>query len=298
VRVCAASAICPSGRRKAAETARGSDFTEDATLVDSLRAQERAWEARPLTRWLYEDWFREIGVMLSPVEGRSIELGSGISRLSTVVPGIEATDVVSTPWTSTVVDAEALPYAERAVANIVLVDVFHHLARPARFLDEASRVLAPGGRVIVLDPYCSPVSKVTYGLFHHERVDLGADAFADDPAVAEDPLASNQARATLAFFREASELARRWPELVVLERRLLAMLAYPLSGGLTGRRLVPTRLGHGVQHLEARLGALLPLLATRCLVVLERRGVAVSGATPAPHGSDAELPEGERSHSR
>lgn len=264
----------------------------------SLRAQERAWEARPLTRWLYEGWFRDIGAVLSPVEGRSIELGSGISRLSTVVPGIEPTDVVSTPWTSSVVDAEALPYAERSVANIVLVDVFHHLARPARFLDEASRVLAPGGHVIVLDPYCSPVSNVTYRLFHHERVDLGADAFADDPAVAEDPLASNQARATLAFFREASKLARRWPDLVVLERRLLAMLAYPLSGGLTGRRLVPTRLGLGVQHLEARLDVLLPLLATRCLVVMERRAVGVSGAAPAPHGSDAELPEGERRHPR
>lgn len=237
----------------------------------SLRAQERAWDARPLTRSLYEDWFREIGSVLARVEGRSIELGSGICRLSTVLPGIESTDVVTTPWTGTVVDAEALPYAERSVANIVGVDVFHHLARPARFLDEVSRVLAPGGRVILLDPYCSPVSKVTYRLFHHERVDLGADAFADDPAVAEDPLASNQARATLAFFREASTLARRWPELVVVERRLLAMLAYPLSGGLTGRRLVPTRVGLGMRRLEARLGVLLPLLATRCLVVIERR---------------------------
>lgn len=243
----------------------------DARLVAALREQERSWESRPLLRALYEQWFRSICGALSSVPGRSVELGAGIGMLARTCPTVEPTDVASTPWASEVADAESLPYTDGSLANLVLVDVFHHLARPARFLDEATRALAPGGRLVVLDPYCSPISTVAYRLFHHERTDLHAGPFADDPSVADDPLASNQARATLVFFRHADELARRWPQLAFYRRERFALLAYPLSGGFTGRQLVPGRLGLAVARAENTLGPLAKLLAFRCLAVLERR---------------------------
>lgn len=263
----------------------------DSPLVEALRGQERSWNDRPLLRSLYVDWYELICARLSPVEGRSIELGSGIGTLRETCPRVEATDVESTPWVHDVVDAEALPYEVRSLANLVLVDVFHHLARPARFLDEAARVLRPGGRIVVLDPYCSPASTAAYRRFHHERTDLSAGAFEDDVSIASEPLASNQARATLAFFRSADEFRRRWPGLGVVERRRLALLAYPLSGGFTGKRLVPTNLGLAVARLERHLEFLAPLLAFRCLVVLER-----VPSTSETHDLDAELPESEQGH--
>jgi hypothetical protein len=107
-------------------------------LVDALRLQEASWNARPLLRELYVGWFEQVCAALSRVEGRSIELGSGIATLQRTCPRVEPTDVEPTPWVSEVVDAEALPYGNRTLANLVLVDVFHHLARPARFLDEAA----------------------------------------------------------------------------------------------------------------------------------------------------------------
>jgi SAM-dependent methyltransferase len=261
------------------------------TLVDALRGQEASWNARPLLRVLYESWFRRVCASLSPVAGRSIELGSGIATLQRTCPRVEPTDVAPTPWVSEVVDAEALPYGEGTLANLVLVDVFHHLARPASFLDEAARTLAPDGRVVVLDPYCSPVSTAAYKRFHHERTDLSADAFADDASIADEPLASNQARATLAFFHHADELATRWPSLRIIERRRLALFAYPLSGGFTGRPLVPTQLGRALARLERPLAFLAPLVAFRCLVVLERTVSAFHA-----HDLDAELPESEKRH--
>lgn len=246
--------------------------------MTALREQERGWNARPLVRDLYREWFAELGVRLSREAGPSIELGAGIGKLAEVAPSVRPTDVERTPWTDAVVDAEHLPYGDASVANLVLVDVFHHLPRPARFIDEAARTLVPGGRVLVLDPYCSPVSTVAYRLLHHERTDLSAAPFADDPAVAADPLAANQARATLVFFRARPELERRWPQLVLVEARRLALLAYPLSGGLTGRRLVGRKVGGALASLEPRLSRLAPLLAFRCLVVLERRAGRVGGA--------------------
>lgn len=239
-------------------------------LSETLAAHERAWNERLLLRRLYRDWFRQIASRMSQVSGLSVELGSGIGRLREVVPDVVLTDVERTPWSSTVVLAEELPYADGELANLVLIDVFHHVAHPARFLDEATRALRSGGRVVILDPYCSLVSAPLYRRFHDERTDLTADPFAEDSLVGTAPFASNQARATLAFFRSVDELEARWPSLEVLERRRLALLAYPLSGGFTRRSLLPESVGLALQRVEPFLAWAAPALAFRCLVVLER----------------------------
>jgi SAM-dependent methyltransferase len=240
------------------------------SLVDDLRVQEAAWNARPVVRRLYHDWYDLVVSRLSQAPGLAVELGSGISRFKEHYPQTIATDIEPTPWVDDVVDAEALPYEDSSVANLVLIDVFHHLPRPTRFLDEAARVLVPGGRAVLLDPYCSPVSYPAYRGFHHERTDLRAPAFEDDAAAARSPMASNQARATLVFFRERGEYERRWPELPVVETRLLSMLIYPLSGGFTRPKLMPDLLYRPLLAVERALTPLARLLAFRCLVVLER----------------------------
>jgi SAM-dependent methyltransferase len=240
-------------------------------LQETLDEQLRAWEARPLLRHLYREWFRLLGTRLASAPGSSIELGSGIGRFHLEFPAIVATDVERTPWAQHVVDAEALPYGDGTVANLVLIDVFHHLGRPARFLDEARRVLVPGGRVLILDPYCSPISTWAYRRFHHEQTNLRAPAFGDDESIAAAPLASNQARATLVFFRERSAFEARWPELELVETRRFALFLYPLSGGFSKRQLVPAFAQPLLGALERMLAPLAPLAAFRCLVVLGRR---------------------------
>jgi SAM-dependent methyltransferase len=243
---------------------------EGSALGDLLAAQEEAWRERPLVRRLYGEWHEELGARMSHVPGATVELGAGIGRFKERFPDTIATDVEPTRWADNVVDAEALPYDDGSLANLVLIDVFHHLARPAGFLDEASRVLASGGRCLILDPYCSPVSTVAYRFLHHERTDLNADGLEEDDSVAASPLASNQARATLVFFRQVDSFRRRWPELVIRERRRLALLLYPLSGGFSGPRLVPAASFGALSALERLLAPLSPLAAFRCLVVLER----------------------------
>lgn len=239
-------------------------------LERALAEQEQAWESRPFLRRLYRDWYRLIRDRLAAVDGPVVELGSGIGRLREIVPDARLTDVEPTRWADEVVDAEALPYADGSVGNLVLVDVFHHLGRPAAFLDEARRVLHPGGRVVIVDPYCSPLSTAAYRAFHHERTDLGGEPFEEDAAVSAEPLASNQARATLAFYRHAGEYARRWPELPVVERRLLSLVDYAASGGFSRRPLAPAAAYGALRTLERALAPARRLAAFRCLVVLER----------------------------
>ena len=123
----------------------------------------------------------------------------------------------------------------------------------------------------MIEPYCSPLSTPFYKYLHHERTDVKAEPFAADRAISA-PMESNQARPTLIFYRHRSEYQRRWPTLAVREQRRFSFLLYPLSGGFSRRPLVSVRLSAPLQVLERGLRPLAPLLAFRCLVVLERQG--------------------------
>ena len=241
------------------------------SLLATLEEQERVWAERPLVRRLYRDWYRLIRERLADVPGPTVELGAGTARFKEAYPEAVATDIEATPWADQVVDALSLPYEDGSVANLVLVDVFHHLSSPTRFFDECRRVLAPGGRVIILDPYCSALSTPAYKHFHHERTDLSVPPLSDAPELEGSALDSNQARATLVFFRAPTQFRERWPELRIIERGRLAFVLYPLSGGYSRRPLVPAALYRPLALFERALQPLGRVAAFRCLVVLERR---------------------------
>jgi len=240
------------------------------TLEAALADHESAWRERGLLRRVYGGWHREIAARLAVVPGVTVELGSGIGQLKEVVPGLVTSDVERTAWADQVIDAEHLPFDDGTVANVVLVDVFHHLVRPSAFLDEAQRVLAPGGRVVMLEPYCSPLSTIAYRRFHHEDLDFTGTGLEENPAIAA-PLDANIARPTLAFFRHADEVGRRWPDLAIAERTLTSLFLYILTGGLSRRPLAPAASYRPLHAVEKALAVLLPLAAFRCLIVLERR---------------------------
>jgi len=73
------------------------------------------------------------------------------------------------------VSAEAMPYADASLGALVLFDVLHHVPAPRRFFAEATRVLRPGGRVVLCEPYIGPLSYPVYKLAHEEPVDMGVD---------------------------------------------------------------------------------------------------------------------------
>jgi len=60
------------------------------------------------------------------------------------------------------------------------------------------------------------------------------------------------------------------PALRLVEQKRFAFLLYPLSGGFTRRPLLPSQLYGVVRLVERALRPLAPVLAFRCLVVLEK----------------------------
>ena len=126
---------------------------------ERLWGDRRGWDERPLLRELYLDWFGMMASHLRP--GRTVELGSGPGRFAERCEGVIATDIVDFPWLDVVLDATRLPFGEGKVDNLVMLDVFHHLD-VVSFLDEAGRVLSPGGRVVMIEPYISAFSYLIY----------------------------------------------------------------------------------------------------------------------------------------
>lgn len=239
-------------------------------LNEHLSSQLRAWESRPLLRKFYANWYDLVEQRLAQVPGRSVELGSGIGGFAEGRPAIISSDVEETPWAEMVVDGENLPFEDGSLANLILIDVFHHLAAPARFLSEAVRALDSGGRIVMVEPYCSPLSTFAYRRFHEEDLDLSADPLAENASLRDAPMDANIATPTLAFYRRWDVVGRAYPELALIERRRLTSLAYVLSGGYSRAQLVPDGVYPLLRVLEAALRPLAPLAAFRCLIVLER----------------------------
>ena len=237
--------------------------------IDLLSQQHRAWAAKPCLRFMYTRWFNAIVSFLP--SGPCVEIGAGIGKFKEHVPEAITLDIEQTPWTDIAGDAQALPFAENALTGLVLFDVLHHIPRPVFFFEEALRVLRPGGRCIIMDPYISPVSFLVYNYLHPEPVDTACDPFNTEILLSSlTPFDSNQAVSTILFFREKERILALFPAFKMVERQRLALLSYPFSGGFGKKALLPDGLIRWLTEKERYLSVLSSLLAFRALVVLEK----------------------------
>lgn len=232
----------------------------------------QAFERNKPLRALYEEWYGRVGEHLpSPALGPVVELGSGPGLAKQFLPQVLLTDVVRAPWHHLLVAAETLPFADGTVGALVLFDVLHHLPSPDLFFREARRALAPGGRIVVCDPYISPVSYPVFGWLHEEGFDFLVDPFSPTWPPGKDPFAGNQAVATQLFFRQWHTFKKNYPDLHLITRERFAGVTYPLAGGFGRKPFVPEFAWRLLKQAEG----LLPPLAFawagfRTLVVLQR----------------------------
>jgi len=239
------------------------------TAQELLHRHRVVWQRKPILRTLYTDWYKDIASHLQP--GRTLEVGGGTGNLKEFAPHVVCTDVVPLPWLDLVADAQRLPIASGSLANLVLFDVLHHIEHVRLFFDEALRVLQPGGRIVVMDPYISWASWPVYRFLHPEPVDFTQDALRSQPARPDrDPFDANQAIATMLFERDYERFRGEYPSLKMRALRRVALFAYPLSGGFDHPSLLPAVLVKPVLAIERALEFMGRALAFRMLVVLEK----------------------------
>ena len=235
-------------------------------------AHRGVWEQKETIRLLYRDFHRRL--LDSCPAGRVLDIGGGTAHIKDVRPDIVSTDILLFPGIDVVADAHQLPFPDESFMGVVMLDVLHHLERPIEFLEEASRVLKPGGRLAMIEPAMTTLARRFYDYFHAEPVDMDADPFADVAINPDrDPFDANQAIPTLLFATSAAcrRVEEVIPSLRVRSVKWLSLFAYPMSGGFQSWSLMPAALVGPLLAFEEKVPeAVRRQIAFRMMVVLER----------------------------
>ncbi len=241
---------------------------------ERLDRRAALWRRRPLIRDIYRRYHAMIRAARSTVPGTAIELGAGHGSMAEYLPGVLSCDIIPCPWLDCAADAVRLPFRDACLSNIIMIDVLHHVEEPRRFFGEAARTLAPGGRILMVEPYASPISRIAWRCFHEEDFDMSARPLQNGPrpgdATLKDPWEANIAIPTLLFWRQIDTFRTAFPGLAVIRRDRFDLLLYPLSGGFERRQLVPSALAPVLRAGERLISPLAWLLAFRCFVVVEK----------------------------
>jgi SAM-dependent methyltransferase len=241
-------------------------------LDQRQKAHRSVWEKKETIRLLYRDFHRQL--LDSCPEGRVLDIGGGTAHIKEFRSDIVSTDILSFPGIDVIADAHRLPFPNEFFSGVVMLDVLHHLERPITFLEEASRVLKPGGRIAMIEPAMTAVARRFYDYFHAEPVEMDVDPFAPVAINPDrDPFDANQAIPTLLFATTAAcrRLEKVIPSLRVRSVKWLSLFAYPLSGGFQSWSLMPAALVRSMLALEQKVPeAVRKQIAFRMMVVIER----------------------------
>lgn len=227
------------------------------------------WLKKPLLREVYAAFYREIAQRVdATIPGLLVELGSGMGNIKEHLPTCITTDVFPNPWLDRVENAYHLSFSDGTISHLFLFDVWHHLQHPGAALLEFSRVLTPGGRLVIFEPAMGLLGRIVFGCFHHEPVALNQKIEWDAPEGFDRDASgyyAAQGNATRVF--RWGEHANRLEGWRTAEVRYFSALAYLGSGGFRGPQLYPGFLFQIINRLDAWLSRF-PKLASRMLVVL------------------------------
>ena len=229
-------------------------------------SRKKIWEEKPQIRLVYERWVEKMRPFLPP-QGPLLEVGSGSGLMRDFFPDIILSDVTALPWIDRVVDCMHMPFGDGELSGIMGIDLMHHLAQPHSFLDEVTRVLKPGGRAIFIEPYMTFFSFLCSKLLHSESIYF-KDYHLDKEK--KDPWEGNLALANLVFKRDLKNWRILHPELTIIHRELFSVFDFACAAGFKPYAYVPHWIFKHLVKIDNGLTWLMPLLAFRIYVVLEK----------------------------
>lgn len=210
--------------------------------------------ANPLLHEIYRDIYARILEELPPAEfPRLLELGSGGGFFRELAPHAITSECVPAPRVDRVVDAcnIAEHFGPSSLDAIAAFNVFHHLPDCEGFLRGAEAVLRPGGRIVLVEPWFTPLGQWFYRALHHEPSLLDPD---DWRVAGVGRLAGANSRLPTSVFRDSdARFARSFPALRVVKREPFHKWLYLLSGGLRLNTRVPRPLARALVAADRTL---------------------------------------------
>ena len=226
-------------------------------------------------RLLYEIYVDVYDRILSEVPRerfpRLLEIGSGGGFLRSFAAHATTTEFVPAPGVDLVLDAcrigKELP--AESLDAVVAFDVFHHLPDPSGFLGGLQSVLRPGGRLVLVEPWATPLGQWFFRLLHHEPWHPDPDRWT---VVGSGRLSGANSRLPCNVFRDRPErFAREFPRLRIVKAQPFHKWLYLLSGGFSRGQMLPDCLYPAVRLGEKALTPLNHLLGMFMKIQIRRR---------------------------
>lgn len=246
--------------------ARGVDLdSAEATTIHAQLIREKAF-LRRLYLHYYDEF--EAAVARAARGGIVLEVGSGSGFYREIRPSVVALDLRPGANVDLLGSALALPLRAESASAVLLLNVLHHLPDSGAFFRECERVLKPGGRVCLIEPYVGPLSRRLIRPLHHEPWDEAAGWTLPSAG----PLTgANMAMPWIVFVRDRARYRAEFPRLPIDRLRTHTIILYLLSGGVSMRSVAPGPFFGPILALESLLAPAGRLLASMMTVELVKR---------------------------
>lgn len=225
---------------------------------------------KPFLSQIYEEWYQKIRDNVPKGNGVVVELGSGGGFLKEWIPEAITTDVLPITGVDKVLPKNGLlPFLESTVRAIVMTDVLHHIHEPRRFFTEATRVVRPGGAIVMIEPWVTPWSRLVFRCLHPEPF---RPESTDWEFPNEGPLSgANGALPWILFHRDRCRFQQEFPDWIIATIEPLMPFVYLLSGGVSMRSFLPGRFYALCRTIERNLRSINEKVAMFAMCKLVRR---------------------------
>lgn len=247
----------------------------DMDGAERLNVHGKIFAEKKMLREVFVEFhhaFRRLDERWLSGSGMRIELGAGIAPVRDTFPDVLATDVVPSLHLDRTLNAEDMDLPDNSVRAMYGQNCFHHFPHPELFFQEITRVLAPGGGVILLEPYYGPFATFLFKrLFTSEGFDKQFPAW-ETPATG--PMnGANQALSYIVFMRDRKRFETAFPQLKIVHHELCSNhYKYLVSGGLNFRQLLPDSTIKFVDLLQRVMSPLNMMTSLHHIIVLRKEG--------------------------
>jgi SAM-dependent methyltransferase len=249
------------------------NFTSIKQHNIEIKDNLKYWESKPVLRKIYQQFYKLIAQHVrQDINGKIVEIGSGIGNLKLAIPESICTDIFPNPWIDQVENAYNLSFPDMSISNLILFDVWHHLEYPGTVLKEFYRVLTPGGRIIIFEPAMSLLGFIVYGIFHHEPIKYISEIkwwAPEDFSSEKSEYYAAQGNASRIFCsKKFNKRLTNWNRVLT---KKISSISYAASGGYRGKKLYPDVFSPLLSFIDRICDHFPVLFATRLLLVMEKK---------------------------
>jgi hypothetical protein len=204
-------------------------------------------QQKSFLRKCYEEWYSLILQELPSIDGSILEIGTGAGFLKSLLPDLITSDLMLLKGNDLTCDACNLPIQNNVLRAIILINVLHHINNPKEFFINAHNIMKLFGKIILIEPWVSPWSRIIYGNFHHEPFEPDTESWILPDS---GPLSGgNDALPWILFERDRKQFTNE-TGFDVLSINKMMPFRYLMSGGISLRYTVPSMLFIPLKYLE------------------------------------------------